>query len=948
MSKKNNYVFLESPINNKDEDIFNVSAYVEQLYAAFSSGAKFVAVDGEFGSGKSSIVNLFQNRINKCRKGISKYFYIIFDFIFCKKKSYFVNVNFLNINKKNNGDDASEDIIDSYHRYFVNQVANDLYKNPYEIEKVFYNNFFSYTTVRKPKNKFFSFLIDKILLILISLATIILIYFSFSDSLENIFGIDYFLNKFFPLLIFTIFVLVLIYGYGFYKPEMQEKSPMLDVDKCRNCLCKILFDIVPRNSTIYFIIDDLDRINDKLQKQIISLLYNEYYPLNNTIKNIELKFIFMIDLNKIDDDEIYKINYDKLFDYIVNVSNNQKHILHKYVEKQIQSNKVLNEIFRGILIKDYIVGLIVENYDSIRKIKHLFNRIITKYMYLNFQREIIINNEQMILVCILAGMTDSITLNKILNDKINSVSSSNFSGNSRVDKVVDYGINNKLIDNKYYIYLYNFMDENDLLNKNEQLIYDEVHDRFNNGADKWINIYKYLDMLNENYSNVYNHIYKYLSNDDKIMFLGHDSFSCYIHYNYGIDEIDMKDIYKISSIYLAFPIIKKYVFYRYFNVFLFSLDFCYDKHIDSRYDSSLRIKFEEEFNLFINNMNHCIKYFDLRKYINSFTVNKDFFEKIISYNDENNVPVIYGMILDSKLEWNKFLQFIDDDKLNEICTINDLEYRNKLLSSLLSQTISTHNKLKIMINLNIKYDNYEAVFEEFNNDKTFEFKFYELTTILNLYGYDNLLDKYIISFIQNSEYSGKMLDYICLNKFDLSSRILKEINNLSSKRAFSDFYEQLFKDKKFFELLIYSKLLNEKIFKYEVDLSNVDEYNIAINAVYLDMSNSFEKFKFSKKVTDIIVDTFDFKKINFNQLSFWKINILIPSLDEYEKCCKIFDRLLECNLLNEYVLYYKNNHNLDDKKILKFLSEYSNNNNLDAVIKSNITKTIHIKNSIDN
>ena len=57
-----------------------------------------------------------------------------------------------------------------------------------------------------------------------------------------------------------------------------------------------LFD----ETTLYLIIDDLDRIKStELQLQVISLLFNEYYPLNKIINNIELKFIFMIDINKI-------------------------------------------------------------------------------------------------------------------------------------------------------------------------------------------------------------------------------------------------------------------------------------------------------------------------------------------------------------------------------------------------------------------------------------------------------------------------------------------------------------------------------------------------------------------------------------------------------------------------------------------------------------------------
>src|SRR5699024_3825200 len=89
-----------------------------------------------------------------------------------------------------------------------------------------------------------------------------------------------------PYIIFIIFILLILYGYGFYKPEKIKKSPMLDIDKCKNNLCKVLYNTVSKNSNIYFIIDDLDRIDKELQLPIISLFYNEYYNLDNCLDNI--------------------------------------------------------------------------------------------------------------------------------------------------------------------------------------------------------------------------------------------------------------------------------------------------------------------------------------------------------------------------------------------------------------------------------------------------------------------------------------------------------------------------------------------------------------------------------------------------------------------------------------------------------------------------------------
>lgn len=64
--KKNNEncrVFLETPITDKDNDNFGAITYSEQIYFAIKKGAKFIAIDGEYGTGKSSIINLFENKV---------------------------------------------------------------------------------------------------------------------------------------------------------------------------------------------------------------------------------------------------------------------------------------------------------------------------------------------------------------------------------------------------------------------------------------------------------------------------------------------------------------------------------------------------------------------------------------------------------------------------------------------------------------------------------------------------------------------------------------------------------------------------------------------------------------------------------------------------------------------------------------------------------------------
>ena len=67
--------------------------------------------------------------------------------------------------------------------------------------------------------------------------------------------------------------------------------------------------------------------------------------LESVLKDSLEGSIFMIDLNKIIDDKESDINPDKLFDYILNVANNQPIIMRSYIEKQIDQNEILSGIF---------------------------------------------------------------------------------------------------------------------------------------------------------------------------------------------------------------------------------------------------------------------------------------------------------------------------------------------------------------------------------------------------------------------------------------------------------------------------------------------------------------------------------------------------------------------------------------------------------------------------
>lgn len=55
-------VFMNTPITSADEDVIGFSTYVEKLDAAITAGGQMIALTSPFGAGKTSIVELLQEK----------------------------------------------------------------------------------------------------------------------------------------------------------------------------------------------------------------------------------------------------------------------------------------------------------------------------------------------------------------------------------------------------------------------------------------------------------------------------------------------------------------------------------------------------------------------------------------------------------------------------------------------------------------------------------------------------------------------------------------------------------------------------------------------------------------------------------------------------------------------------------------------------------------------
>lgn len=933
-------VILERPIKDIKEDKFNVLPYVKQLEEASDKGAVFIAVDGKYGSGKSSVVKLFENKVKD-------------------ELNVFVNINFMNINhipekndnlnqyiddsqqnNKNNNDERNNKLlINDYHRYFVNQVVNDICKDPYEFERLFYNQKFSYTTInlkkQTDKDRRYKTIIDRFILWLIGIISVYTLYGSILDNENNILHNIYVaISPIFPLVLLITFILLVLYGYGFYKPDKTAQSPMLDTDKCRNNFLKVINDYLLEGTTLYLIIDDLDRVKDaNLQLQIISLLFNEYYSLNDIVNKVKLKFIFMIDIAKISIDE--ELNPKKMFDFILPISSNQKTILKHYTERLIQENLELSKIFE-VENSEYFVGLIVSYFKEMREIKHLLNKILTKSLYIK-SKKINYSSSQLIIMCILTSLVNEDELANNIDFILNKF------GNSTLDdkilEVIKENINSNVIDKNYHIYIYNFIDKSNLLTHSEENVFNLlVNTDVNYLTDEKIKIIN--ELINSEsirLNKVYDECYKYIGNNKKIILLGNKKFCTYMKSRNLIDTNILHNAYLNNNIYDFYSNIREDLSYEDRQSIILSLTEKFNDSIEKdteNYDD-LYLSLKK----FIKNLKGYILDFEIKDMLYKVEIDDELFEMLCTINKDSN-SIIYNLIADNYISLNSITDKITKEFIKTIKEENtELSY--KVEEKILGSDVSKEVKLYILVNENKLFENISKIYDEFITSNTY-ICVTDLEKLLSKYGYNELLDSYVISKLKDEKLRSSMINCIKKNEFNISKNIIDTLNGINIKYGYSKHYEDILKKEKYYELLIYSQAINSNKFKIDITLNNNVEYKKTIYDVYKNMGPTFKNYNYTEGFLNKVLSVGNFSDIDYNENNFWKIDILIPCLDSYQKCLNIFECLKNTNKLIKYANYCKKNSNHKYLKILDYLGMYTSE--MTAPIKRSITIA---KNSIN-
>lgn len=961
---------LEKPITNIKEDKFGIEPYVEQLSYSIKKGANFIAINGPHGSGKSSVVNVLKKSKTQFWRRMMF-------------KNVFVNINFLNINEKPIEEEKIEavnqeqkldlikyleqhktDIINNYHRYFVNQVANDIYKQPYEIEKLFYKETLSYTVIKKIKNPLINWVVGTLLVVLIAIISFVVSYMTLFSNLEEdkkiaiIDDVYSFLLPNLPLLLLIFLIIAIIYGVGISKPDNQLKSPMLDIDKCRNNFCKIIYNKLNWWSTIYLIIDDLDRVKPELQAQILNLLYNEYYPLNRVIKRIKIVFVCMINLNDLEDGlDSTDIDGQKLFDYILDVSNNQNNILTHYVVDIIENSKTnLGYIFAKTKRKDYLISIILNHYNSIRKIKHCLSKIISKYNYLNC-KEIEINYSQLILFVILQ---DNYKIDEIIqvcetllkketgiNDIDNLIKNNNpTDDDKKLNSIILEAYKKSIIDENYYIYLYNFMDKSNLFIQNElELCRMSKQPAWITDNEEVSNFYKIINEIDSSrYNKIYNEIFKYCLEDNKLLFFENKNF---LEYALKMDEIenliDLQNLYKKSYTLKAYPNIHSlcnFDSYQISNLILEDLYSLNDKRLKEP-DDEKNIAYLEELREFLESMGISIyKRFDLVKLFKDLKFNDIIFNLLFSEIKNNGIPIGYEMFIDGTIKYENIQPYLNLKIIDEIYDI-DKEFHLRVIEFYILLNISVEEQIFIACDKKYHISKIEYLLNKINQTDAY-LTIDNIKDIIKKYSYNVLLEKHIIKLLINEEKRKKIVEYISENEFNISKMLIEKLQSIPDRYQFPRFYESIFIKNKFYELYSYSIARKTKIFEIRAKYENVSKYRVSINSIYLNVNNKYMNFKYDDSFVQFILDNFDFNTIIFNESNFWKIKILSNKLNTVSISNKIFDKVQSDGKLSSFCSYCsKKDNNITNSNFLKLLKSYASIKGVNSYTIGKLTKRIN-------
>ena len=459
MEENKNYFLVEGVAK---EDWIGFDSYLYSLESAISNGAKFIGLIADYGSGKSTLINMLD------------------------EKQKLKNNNLIKINLWNCYSSNEDNKID-IHRIFLHQLIDKLNignKNYYK--KKIDKNYNIFDIKFKYNNSIFA---------------LILFFYYILCILEKLGFITLFIPEL-TLIGYSLIAVLTLLCVIYYKPviaykKAEENFRIIDENDTKDLYNEIIGEYYLKNKNagdLIICLEELDRYDNS--DTILEYLkefykfYKEPIPTQRVIFIVSLKSSNQLnELNnkENDDDNINQIKniYEKIFDFIVNLNQINIHDYDSIIWSLI--NEKQNQIPEGIKIpheknlKNWRY-LYKGEYIKIRDIKHRYNFAISLYLSVN-ESGIKANFDKCLFISYLEDEYNEL-YEKLINENLINPILINYANSNRNFKelgiddkennVLLEGLDSKYISVDYNYYFYKFPKNKKSYNIYEYELYNAI------------------------------------------------------------------------------------------------------------------------------------------------------------------------------------------------------------------------------------------------------------------------------------------------------------------------------------------------------------------------------------------------------------------------------------------------------------------------------------------
>ena len=917
--KENTIIFINKPIKDETEDVLGINSYAKRINKAIDEGANIIGVIGDYGTGKSSLIELIK-----------------------KKHNNTVNVNMWGNNKK-----IENNNIQALTKNFLFQLSmgKDETFAKY-ISKKLSKSYGMISIILSDKQ-----ILKKMLLP----AIFLLIYIILKDMPGNIYENSIYLNLhsfvdlsnqtflknlikvIYSILINTriIFLGLAIWRtikilidksviFSLWNSQGRREPSENDLDDIYIEIAKKITEDLKENEKQIIIIDELDSANSKRE---IQDFVKEIYKFNSVLKEeIRDKIVFIIEvkseasleeLEKKTNNEYKSDLYKKAFYFKVNLntihySDYEKIVLELLKQKQQNGEVVYQKEIKDRLPEQFSYIIKGENL-TIRDIKERLNRSFEIYENLKFKSDEKIDTIEYSKCAIVAYLENKYPLemkifiekekefNNLLEKSYKIKLESNIDRNKRKEKIKELINSNnetfsneiaemiisELIDEDFRLYFYNYPRGQKIKTSNE--VYVE-------------NIILYPDKIKTIDDNK---IKKALETNEKIIY----------------KAFERRKNEKVS-----------------FNRNMFESEILYKVALKSFYNNVLST-LEEDVKWKMENVDESGR---IISKINNYNVNSEkLLREYAEYIKEDLKKLTTEEIIAARkkiieVTFPKYILcfkpiFVDKDipiiSEEELLEINDTKIKLQLINENLVNSKNVEYITKTINQEKLSYENFNRAVEIYTRiDKNLKLE--TMPSVLIVFLMKNnkvnnlLFDNITKAFIKNREKidEKEIVEYLNgLNVSDISIDYLKNINLMLIKEKISDNILKLLKDNNFNETLWINLILQNRC--DEIDLNNnvnenlelikkikdILEENVILLRKEIIKNGMYDKYKtlffvpypiISEDEINLLTDIFslkqlsDFSRVKENEIEYIvnKINNIKYRDNDFIEIIKILDK----------------------------------------------------------